>query len=67
MNTSSPPGGGKSSPNAGSRDYFSATTMKERIKQYAQVGGIPQEFLDRYADENKSTLRAGDDFEILES
>jgi len=34
-------------------DYFSTQTMHERIKQYAQVGGIPSEFLDRYVQESK--------------
>jgi hypothetical protein len=29
-------------------DYFATQSMQERIRQYAEEGGIPVEFLDRY-------------------
>ena len=38
--------------NAAAARYFGADSMQERVKQYAQEGGIPSEFLDRYMREN---------------
>lgn len=29
-------------------DYFTAESLQERLKQYAQQGGIPMDYLDRY-------------------
>lgn len=29
-------------------DYFATQSMQDRIRQYAEEGGIPVEFLDRY-------------------
>jgi hypothetical protein len=34
--------------------YFSADSMQERVKKYAQEGGIPSEYVDRYIKENTS-------------
>jgi hypothetical protein len=31
--------------------YFGAESMQERVKKYAQQGGIPAEFMDRYIKE----------------
>jgi hypothetical protein len=65
------PNGGRKSPAGAaaplSNDYFSSNTMRERIKQYAQVGGIPQEYLDRYTEENRSSSAGGDFVEQFES
>lgn len=30
-------------------DYFTAESLHERMKMYAQQGGIPLDYLDRYA------------------
>jgi hypothetical protein len=52
-------GGQKSSTSPGGQnqpvDYFAATNINERMKQYAQQGGIPMEFLDRYSQETATT------------
>lgn len=37
-------------------DYFSSESLNERLKLYAQQGGIPMEYLDRYNARNGSTM-----------
>jgi hypothetical protein len=40
---------------ASSRPYFGADSMHERVKKYAQEGGIPSDYLDRYIKESDSS------------
>lgn len=37
-----------------SEDYFSEEKMTERLKIYAKQGGIPQDYIDRYAEYTKN-------------
>ena len=37
-------------------DYFATQSMQERIRQYAEEGGIPVEFLDRYNQDSKKRM-----------
>jgi hypothetical protein len=44
-----------------SADYFTAEALRERMKVYAKEGGIPLDYIDRYAEysKNKSSTGAG--------
>ena len=35
-------------------DYYTSASLMERVKQYAAEGGIPMEFVERYASQVKS-------------
>lgn len=39
-------------------DYFSPESMTERMRSYIQAGGIPQEFVERYAEELRARRAA---------
>lgn len=53
--------GAVTAPSESDPDYYASSNLRDRVKKYALQGGIPMEFVERYAEQAKQQEQKGEE------